>query len=108
RTGGPRQIDFAFEPTGHVAIRSLRWTRSSRRRHRTRSKLRDDLLPRLGIGAGMSDVQDIERQSGGKQLLVVAGYAVGVEDGSRISRRGRLRAEERGRDDSCASGEHQD
>ena len=83
RVGFPRAIDLAFERTRHGAIRRRIRTRTSRRRHRTGAQLRDDFFPHLGIGARRREVQAIEIEPGGVELLVVAGDAVLVEHRAR-------------------------
>jgi len=59
----------------------------------------------LGVGRGLPDVDAVERQAGGLQPLVVAGYAVAVEEppgwlagGRRLCACGLLGAGERQRE----------
>ena len=83
-------IETGFELRGERVEDRALGAAGAARGHHPRSDLPDDLLPRLRVSADARDVQRVERQSGGLQLLVVTRDAVLLEK-RRIGRRGRPR-----------------
>src|SRR5262245_30991893 len=83
RFRSPNAIDFVLEPDSRGSIGFRIWSGVARRRHCAPAQLDDDALPKLGVGAGIRDVQIVERHPGGVQLLIVASEAIFLEDGPR-------------------------
>jgi hypothetical protein len=55
-----RTIKLAFEPRDETVIRLLIGPTNPMRRHRTHAQLANDVLPRLGIGVYVGDVERVE------------------------------------------------
>src|SRR5262245_35398210 len=72
RMGGPRPIDFLLQPARQRLRGGRVGPRAAGRRHRAGAKLADDLLPDLGIGADMIEIERVERESSGLESLIVA------------------------------------
>ena len=103
--GGP--IERGLQPRRESAVGLGVRPRPARRRHRLRAQLLEDLLPDLGIGADVLDVDVVEGKVSGQQTLVVAGDAVTIQHrppGRGVGRRGRLTRRPPARLHGCGRG----
>src|SRR5262245_38267403 len=84
RSSGCRAVEVMLNGFGKRSKRRTRWTRSARRRHQTRTNFARDLLPGFGLRSNMLEVEFIEHQVGGFQLLVMTGDAILIDEGAML------------------------
>src|SRR5207247_2257027 len=83
RVGRPRFVDGVLERARDGTVGRAIGPRPSRRRHRPGAQSCDHLFPCLGIRARVRGVEAVQREPRRAEPLVVAGDAVGLEDGLR-------------------------
>src|SRR5690242_13801808 len=79
RSPGCRAVEVVLNGFGKRSERGTLWTRSARRRHQTRTKFARDLLPGFSLRSDMLEVEFIEHQVAGLQLLVMTGDAILID-----------------------------
>ena len=80
RSSGCRSVEVMLNGFGKRSKRRTLWTRSTRRRHKTGTNFARDLLPGFGLGSNMLEVEFIEHEVGGFQLLVMTGNAILIDE----------------------------
>ena len=79
RLSGRRPIDFVLQCGDQELQRIRARPGHARRRHHAQPELADHLLRGLGTGYRIRDVEILERQVAGQQLVVVAHNAVALD-----------------------------
>ena len=79
RLGGS-PVELRLQPHPQAVVRRCVGARPGRRRHRAGPKLPYDLLPNLGFGADVGQIDRVEAEIRRAQPLVVAGDAVPIEE----------------------------
>src|SRR5215831_8116397 len=80
RSSGCRAVEVMLNGFGKRSKRRTLWTRSARRRHKTGTNFARDLLPGFGLRSNMLEVEFIEHQVAGFQLLVMTGDAILIDE----------------------------
>ena len=89
RIGRAGAVEGRLQHGGRGAVGVPVRPRPTGRRHRPGAQLAHDLFPRFGVLAHVLDTHPVQRESGRPQPVVVAGYAVAIQDRPGLSRRGR-------------------
>src|SRR5262249_33116605 len=84
RSAGRSAVEVVFNGFGKRSESGTLWTRSARRRHQTGTKFARDLLPGFGLRSDMLEIEFIEHQVAGFQLLVMTGDAILIDEGAML------------------------
>src|SRR5262245_58879360 len=77
-------VEVVLNGCGKRSERGTLWTRSARRRHQASTNFARDLLPGFGLRSDMLEIEFIEHQVAGFQLLVMAGDAILIDEGAML------------------------
>jgi hypothetical protein len=73
-------VEVLLNGFGKRSERGTLWTRSARRRHQARTNFACDFLPGFGLRSDMLEIEFIEHQVAGFQLLVMTGDAILIDE----------------------------
>jgi len=88
-------VEVVLNGFGKRSERGTLWTRSARRRHQTRANFARYLLPGFGLSSDMLEIEFIEHQVAGFQLLVMTRDAILIDEGAMLRSGWLLRAQRR-------------
>src|SRR5215831_3983401 len=80
RSAGRGAVEVVLNGFGKRIERGTLWTRSARRRQQTCTNFARDLLPGFGLRSDMLEIEFIEHQVAGLQLLVMTGDAILIDE----------------------------
>jgi len=84
-------VEVLLNGFGKRSERGTLWTRSARWRHQTRTNFARDFLPGFGLRSDMLEIEFIEHQVAGFQLLVMTRNAILIDERAMLRGGWRLR-----------------